>query len=102
MNPADQAMVQRYLDATLAKVAEIKKNFEAAKASLEQQEKALYAAAGTEKTPAVAPAKSPSILDGDVDMTRLNDALQKLTGAGDCDCPNVKRMNFLPPMPEGT
>ena len=104
MNPADQALVQKYLSTTLAKVASIKKNLAATRATLEQQERALYAAtektAETQTTPVAAvQIKSPSILDGEVDMSALNTALKKLVN--DCDCPNTNRTNFLPKMPEG-
>lgn len=101
MEPADNALVQKYLSATLAKVAKMKNSLAAAKETLSRQEAALYAA--TEKNGAqddvVAPLgrppqKSPSILDGDVDMSQINAAIKKL--ADGCDCPNLHPGNFLP------
>ena len=96
MQPADQALVQKYLGATLAKVATMHQNLAAAKKTLAQQEQALYAtikaAAGE---PSVAPVAlgpattSPSILEGDVDMGKLNDAIKRLTAG--CDCPNISK-----------
>jgi len=91
MNPSDQALVQKCLSATLAKVANIKKNLIAAKTSLRQQEQALYAAteqAATAKKADINLPKSPSILDGEVDMSQLNGAIKKLISG--CECPNVQ------------
>lgn len=95
MNPADQALVQKHLGATLAKVAAIRQGLTGAKKILEQQEQALYAAtqqqAATEKP--VAPLalspvqKSASILDGEVDMSAINAAIRRLEKG--CDCPNL-------------
>jgi hypothetical protein len=96
MNPADQVLVQKCLGATLAKVAAMHQNLAAAKKTLAQQEQALYAGikeAGGE--PSVAPVslpglkKSPSILEGDADMQKLNDAIKRLTAG--CDCPNISK-----------
>lgn len=100
MEPADKALVQKYLSATLAKVAKMKNNLAAAKETLSRQEQALYAAAEESQPRDVVapvglpPQKSPSILDGDVDMSQINAAIKKLTGG--CDCPNLHPGNFLP------
>lgn len=105
MNPADMALVQKHLGATLAKVAAMRQGLVKAKNTLKQQEQALYAATQTENTAAVAPVslpttkKSASILDGDVDMTAINNAIQRLNKG--CDCPNIQSPNLLP-KPEGT
>lgn len=101
MEPADKALVQKYLSTTLAKVAKMKNNLAAAKDTLSRQEQALYAAAeemaaaqDVVATVGMRSQKSPSILDGDVDMSQLNAAIKKLTGG--CDCPNLHTGNFLP------
>lgn len=108
MEPADKALVQKYLSATLSKVAKMKNNLAAAKDTLARQEQALYAAAeemaAAQDQDIVAPVglppqKSPSILDGEVDMSQINAAIKKLTGG--CDCPNLHPGNFLPSK-EGT
>jgi hypothetical protein len=103
MQPADQALVQKYLSATLTKVAAMKKQLSAAKSTLERQEQALYAATKEASPAAVAPvglppaafklpAPSPSILDGEVDMQQVNNAIQRLVKG--CDCPNLQNDSF--------
>lgn len=96
MQPADQALVQKCLGATLAKVAAMHQNLAAAKKTLAQQEQALYDTikeAGGE--PSAAPVslaplpRSPSILEGDIDMQKLNEAIKRLTAG--CDCPNISK-----------
>lgn len=100
MQPADQALVQKYLSATLAKVDKMKGSLSAAKDILARQEQALYdvaddmAKSGEVAPVGLPPQKSPSILDGDVDMSKLNAAIKKLTGG--CDCPSLHTGNFLP------
>jgi hypothetical protein len=95
MLPADQVLVQKCLSATLAKVAAMQQGFIAAKNSLKQQEQALYktleSTAGESAAPVALqpPAPSPSILEGDVDMQKINNAIQKLTSG--CDCPNLSK-----------
>jgi hypothetical protein len=95
MNPTDQIMVQKHLGTTLAKVAAIRQSLTGAKKLLEKQEQALYAL--TQQPAAaempVAPValsserKSASILDGEVDMSQINNAIQRLEKG--CDCPNL-------------
>lgn len=95
MQPPDQAMVQKYLSATLSKVAAMKKNLAVAQNTLKKQEAALYeATTPPTESDAVAPLRSPSILDSDVDMGQINDAIKRLTK--NCDCPNLHSPNFLP------
>lgn len=96
MEPADQALVQRHLAATLAKVSAMQRSFLGAKKELERQEKELREIAAASIDPARPVekiAQSPSILDGDVDMTRLSAAIKKLTAG--CDCPNIQNPNPL-------
>lgn len=102
MLPADQALVQKYLNATLAKVAATQKNLAAAKALLHEQEQALYEATESHPEALVAPVgiprlKSPSILDADAEAQKISDAIEKLK---DCDCPNKLGGPFFPK--EGT
>jgi hypothetical protein len=97
MEPADQALVQRHLAATLAKVSAMQRGFLGAKKELERQEKELRESTATsiDSAPPVEKiARSPSILSGDVDMTKLNAAIKKLTAG--CDCPNIQGSKFLP------
>lgn len=94
MNPADRALVNKHLAAALNKVAAIQKNLAGAKASLEQQEKALLDTvkqSGVEQ-PQIQKPKSPSILDGDVDMSHLNAVLQKLSQG--CDCTDTSTLKL--------
>lgn len=106
MQPADEILVQKCLSATLAKVAEMTQGLLAAKATLKQQERALYEATkdNLPQSP-VAPIKSPSILDdsGDPSMRAAHEAIAKLAGLSDgCDCPNLEHPSFLINKQEGT
>jgi hypothetical protein len=95
MEPADRALVQRHLAATLAKVANMQRSFASVKKELERQERALRESA-KDIAPALPTnaAGSPSILDGDVDMAKLSAAIKKLTSG--CDCPSTQDPKFLP------
>ena len=105
MQPADQALVQKCLSAALHKVAAMKKNLATAQHTLKQQEQALYSITHSSMSnvpgqPIVEPPvqKSASILDGDVDMQDINNAIKRLTAG--CECPNVSGLN-IPPNKEG-
>jgi hypothetical protein len=92
MLPADQALVQKCLSAALTKVYGMQKNLSVAKNKLQQQEKALYETTPLPVKQASDALSSPSILDGDVDMSALNDAIKRLSKG--CDCPNLHNPNF--------